>query len=400
MRSRVRAVWLAGAALVALVPSTGAAAYSSPAPSRPAIGQPLTWRVVPSPNRGASNNQLFGVTCLSASSCTAVGFGAKSGGDKTLVESWNGTGWSIVPSPNRPGSNELRGVSCVSASACTAVGWSQSPASGAQPRTLVESWNGTAWSIVPSPNPDTGQDPDILSGVSCVTAAFCAAVGNYGPADSAEPITEIWNGQTWSVAPSPQKLDDASLESLSCVSTTACTATGFQYQETVIESWNGHRWSLVPSPDRSSNPYLSGVSCMSASACTAVGAYFDDSGLPAEQTLTESGNSSGWSVVSSPNAGGAGAENSLASVSCASRRACIAVGNVSDGSLTGSQTLMEAWNGTRWSIVARPVTRSSAALLYGVSCPSATMCMAAGVRYVSSSTDSGRTLTEVGTSSG
>jgi len=76
------------------------------------------------------------------------------------------------------------------------------------------------------------------------------------------------------------------------------------------------------------------------------------------------------------------------------------VGSVSGGSITSSATLMQAWNGAKWSIVARPVTRSSAALLYGVSCPSATMCMAAGVRYVSSSTDSGRTLTELGTSSG
>ena len=63
-------------------------------------------------------------------------------------------------------------------------------------------------------------------------------------------------------------------------------------------------------------------------------------------------------------------------------------------------TLIEAWNGTRWSIVPSPVTRNVATLLYSVSCPSATMCMATGVRYVSSSQDSGRTLTELGTSSG
>jgi len=396
MRSRVRAVWLASAALVALVPTTAAAAYSSPAPSRPAIARPLSWRVVPSPDRLA-NDELFGVTCLSARSCTAVG----SGGGKTLVEGWNGTAWSIVPSRNRSGFGELLGVSCISASACTAVGWSQSPASGAQPRTLVETWNGTAWSIVPSPNPDTGQDPDVLSSVSCVTAAFCAAVGEYGPADAAEPVTEIWNGRTWSVAPSPRKLDDAGLVSVSCVSTTVCTAVGFQYQQTVIESWNGHRWSLAPSPDRSSDPALYGVSCISVSACTAVGGYFDDAAdPPAEQTLTESGNNSGLSVVPSPNTGGAGAENSLASVSCASRRACIAVGNASDGNVTNGGALIEAWNGTRWSIVPSHPTRNAATLLYSVSCPSATMCMATGVSYGSSGQGPGLTFTELGTPSG
>jgi hypothetical protein len=176
---------------------------------------------------------------------------------------------------------------------------------------------------------------------------------------------------------------------------------GFQYQETVIESWNGRRWSLGPSQDKPSDPALYGVSCISAGACTAAGAYFDDAIVPpAEQTLVESGNSSGLSVVPSPNAGGAGIENSLASVSCASRRACIAVGNASEGNVTNGGALIEAWNGTRWSIVPSHITRRVATILYGVSCPSATMCMATGARYTSSSQDSGQTLTELGTSSG
>ena len=254
---------------------------------------------------------------------------------------------------------------------------------------------------MPSPNPDTGQDPDTLSSVSCVTADFCAAVGEYGPADSAEPVTEIWNGHTWSVAPSPQKLDDAGLVSVSCVSTTVCTAVGFQYQETVVESWNGHKWSLAPSQDRSSGPALYGVSCTSASACTAAGAYFDNAlDPPTEQTLAESGNSNGLSVVPSPDAGGAGTENGLTSVSCASLRACVAVGNASAGNVTNGGALIESWNGTRWSIVPSHITRKAATVLYGVSCPSATMCMATGARYTSSSQDSGQTLTELGTSSG
>jgi hypothetical protein len=393
MHSRVRAGLLAGAALVAFAPS-GAAAYASPAASRPAVDRPLTWRVVPS--RGRPGSALLGVTCVSATSCTAVG----RGGSKTLVESWNGTAWSIVPSPNRHGIGQLSGISCVSASACTAVGTSApSPSSPqSQYRTLVESWNGTAWSIVPSPNPQASQGYDIFSSVSCVTPAFCAAVGGRGQVSASEPLTEIWNGHAWSAVPGPSKLDDATLESVFCVSVTACTAVGFQYQETVIESWNGRAWSLVPSPDRASDPYLAGVSCTSASACTAVGAYFSDA-APAEQTLAESGTGSAWSIVPSPNAGSASADNLLAGLSCASARACAAVGSVG-GSITSSVTLIEAWNGTRWSIVPSPVTRNVATLLYSVSCPSATMCMATGVRYLSSSQDSGRTLTELGTSSG
>ena len=189
MHLRVRAVLLAGAALVTLVPSTSAAAlaaHSVPAMSHAAGDQQLAWSVVPSPNRKAKPqaNELFGVTCLSATSCTAVGSGDKKepgstfAEGKTLVEHWNGTAWSIVPSPNRAGSDVLEGVSCVSASACTAVGWSAALHANGHGQTLIETWNGTAWSIVPSPN--QGTTGSLLSGVSCVSAGACTAVGYYG----------------------------------------------------------------------------------------------------------------------------------------------------------------------------------------------------------------------------
>src|SRR5262249_8711457 len=204
---------------------------------------------------------------------------------KTLVERWNGTAWSIVPSPNRAGLDELQGVSCVSASACTAVGFSAaSPKSGpSSVRTLIETWNGTACSIVPSPNPRTATGT-FLFGVSCVTAAFCAAVGSYGQPDTAksDPITAIWNGSTWSVAPNPQKLHNADLASVSCVSATACTAVGSHRRltaprGTLAESWNGSSWSVVPSADAgtSDKNVLAGGSCTSPTPSTAVGSYLD-----------------------------------------------------------------------------------------------------------------------------
>lgn len=76
------------------------------------------------------------------------------------------------------------------------------------------------------------------------------------------------------------------------------------------------------------------------------------------------------------------------------------MGNASGGNITTSAGLIEAWNGTRWSVVPSHISRNFATLLYSVSCPSATMCMATGVRYLSSSRDSGQTLTELGTLSG
>jgi len=124
-----------------------------------------------------------GVSCTSASSCTAVGNFDPVSHYQTLIEQWNGTVWSIVSSPNTSATqdNLFGGVSCTSASSCTAVG---SFYNGSYDQTLVEQWNGTAWSIVSSPNTSASQDNgfgggEIEGGVSCTSMSACAAVGGY-----------------------------------------------------------------------------------------------------------------------------------------------------------------------------------------------------------------------------
>jgi hypothetical protein len=51
------------------------------------------------PNPSPSIASLYGVSCASARSCTAVGdYATKSHVRQVLVQSWNGTAWSTVPS--------------------------------------------------------------------------------------------------------------------------------------------------------------------------------------------------------------------------------------------------------------------------------------------------------------
>ncbi len=90
-------------------------------------------------------------------------------------------GWTIVSSPNYGGSsfnNIFNSVSCFSPTRCMAVGdhIPNAPPNGPV-RTLAETWNGSRWSIVATPNP--GSVGDYLSGVSCITATSCVAVGTY-----------------------------------------------------------------------------------------------------------------------------------------------------------------------------------------------------------------------------
>jgi hypothetical protein len=95
---------------------------------------------------------------------------------KLLTESWDGTSWTVLPTPSRGGiQSALLGVSCASASTCTAAGFYDS--SSGYARTLIESWDGTSWSRVPSPT--RGPHNNDLNGVSCASAATCTAAGYY-----------------------------------------------------------------------------------------------------------------------------------------------------------------------------------------------------------------------------
>ena len=161
---------LAGVTLAAgvglLVPGV-----ATPAPAT------LPWVIVTTSNASALTNALNGVSCTSANACTAVGdYFATAATQQTLIEASNGGTWSIVTSPNSSTTetNVLFGVSCVSSTVCTAVG-TYIPAGGLD-QSLIESWDGTSWSIVKSPNTSPSEDNELL-GVSCTSAMACTAVG-------------------------------------------------------------------------------------------------------------------------------------------------------------------------------------------------------------------------------
>src|SRR5262249_26094218 len=104
-----------------------------------------SWTEEATPNAAVSN--LSGVSCTAATACTSVGDFDNGGVIETLAERWDGTSWTVQPTPNPAGAvrSFLLGVSCSSATACTAVGFSIA-SNGAQ-KPLAEAWNGTAWTI-------------------------------------------------------------------------------------------------------------------------------------------------------------------------------------------------------------------------------------------------------------
>jgi hypothetical protein len=109
-----------------------------------------------------------------------------------LAERWNGTKWSLQTTPNPTGAVQsyLSGVSCASASACTAAGHYFN---GTTTVTLAERWNGTKWSLQHTPNP-TGSTDSELHGVSCASASACTATGYYNNGTTPVTLAERWNG--------------------------------------------------------------------------------------------------------------------------------------------------------------------------------------------------------------
>ncbi len=363
----VRTTW---AAITCVTVAVAVAVVAAPAGAAPA------WSVA-SPAPGTVYGSFAAVSCSGPSSCFAVGIVDAAGRVGRLVERWNGSRWSVVPNPNPPGAvtAQLLAVSCAAANSCWAVGQYDTPVST---KALAERWDGTKWTIVPSPNPPAASVTG-LSDVRCTTGGVCFAVGDWfagSPDSSAEStLVERWDGTKWTIVPSPNRsfANDSGLSGVACWSASGCLAVGHYTTDivtaTLVEQWNGTAWSVVSSPNASDrNNELSAIACTSASQCFAVGT--------GHGTLAERWNGSGWSILTTPNPAGANGA-AFTSVSCPSPSRCVAVGD----SFKSAEPvrLVETWNGARWSITRTPVPPGTIrSALNGVSCATTTSCFAVG----------------------
>ncbi len=343
-----------------------------------------SWSISSTPNpSGSTFPMLSGVSCTLSTACTAVGNYYNANTQLSLAERWNGTTWSVQSTPNPSGAKltALNDVSCISATSCTAVGtWygtAQSP--------LAESWNGTSWSTQSTPNPANEQNA--LSSVSCImSTGGCFAVGaSTNTAGTGTGLALGYYGTTygWLVVstPLPSGAATSVLSAVSCSSASSCIGVGVSTsgsgQDTLlVETWNGSAWTIqsAPVPTGAVASSLSGVSCTAATSCEAVGSYVNGSAVTA--TLAERWNGTAWSVQSTPNPAGA-TTSEFGDVSCTAASSCEAVG---DAVTSAEQPLAEAWNGTSWTLQStRTPTGATATALFGVSCVAATGgCMAVG----------------------
>ena len=246
-----------------------------------ALLQPLTmhwngaaWNVVPNPTLPFDNNAFNGVTALASNNVYAAGYQtASNGATLTLIEHWDGSSWSIVPTPSRNHTgNVLSAISASSPTDIWAVGDSVAP--NVPIKTLALHFDGTSWKIVPTPNPLPTGDlaQNVLVSVKAISANNVTAVGYILDVNNLRELTMIqhWDGVKWRVVPSPNVDEDFgsfnTLKSVTALSGSDMYAIGFfannntaAQQETLVEHFDGTQWTILTSPTKGLAQQLNGV---------------------------------------------------------------------------------------------------------------------------------------------
>jgi hypothetical protein len=301
----------------------------------------------------ANGGELSNAAFVSAGESWAVGnIGTAENANRTLIERFDGSGWSVVPTPNQvTGNNALNGVSMIPGSGW-AVGYSQSGTY--QP--LALQWDGTQWSLA-SPPALTGNA--LFTGVDTLADGSAWAVGFQTAADGTRrTLIEQASGGTWAPVASPNDGTPTTDNSLTAVSGTQATglwAVGWRESPGGLKplvlrydtTGPSPAWVSVtgaggvPSPG-TIDTVLTGVDVRTASDVWAVGYYFDGS---VDRPLALHWNGSTWSNSPIPGTG------LLRKVRAIGPGNVWAAGSYYNATAQHYQSLLVHFDGTAWTTV-------------------------------------------------
>ncbi|MGC8460842.1 MAG: hypothetical protein ACP5OR_03220 [Candidatus Dormibacteria bacterium] len=254
----------------------------------------------------AQSSTLNAIGAWSEHDIWAVGWIENSSSKETLVLHYDGRSWQRVSSPNLPGQqdNALIGLTVINPADIWAVGYAVAVTNAEQP--LVEHYNGHSWSIVPTPSTNAQQNSRLL-GVTSIAANNIWAVGYYTNDQSVyQTLIEHYDGSVWSIVPSPDTGANVSneLTSISAVSASNIWAVGYENNintgenDPISLSWNGSVWSMIaiPTPDPTQPAQLNAVVALHANDVWAVGVATNAQSL-GNQSLIEHWGGNGWGIV-------------------------------------------------------------------------------------------------------
>lgn len=336
------------------------------------------------------NGWLESLSCLSAETCTAVGWYRDSAEhfEAMATEETKGV-WTRASEIELPfeASQALRlapglrsegiyygnlNVACTTAGSCSAAGFSDNhpPFPPEEYEGLLATkadghWSAAEVAGLPGDAATSSQEALIYQ-LACAASGTCTAGGGYTTEEGHEPMTVAESGGAWQQASklalpgnAEAKEQYASIESIACPSAGSCIAAGYykesegQYQAMIASqsagTWEAAQEVTLP-PTAAANPqeaWLSSISCATATSCSSVGVFetgapaFQLMGLNAAATLSVSTASLPAAEVGKPYeaklsaSGGAGADTwSVASGSLPARLTL----NQSTGVISGTPT--------------------------------------------------------------
>jgi hypothetical protein len=351
------------------------------------------WKVVPSPSPTSLGDVLNAVSGLSSDDVWAVGASNQPNWTTSLIEHWNGAKWKIVPNPLATTQSGLFGVAAISAGDVWAVGFEALQHTWVP---LAMHWNGSKWKVVSTPEQRSGE----LTAITAFSASDVWAVGFFSNAlrvDALSTLTEHWDGSSWSVAPSPNpgRRINFFLAGVSGSSSSDVWAVGSNVggrdQIAIAIHWDGTAWTASSPVSPTLHTQLFAVAAPSPTEVWAVGEYARNR-TRREHGLIELWDGSSWSQASSANP--SHRLNELAGAFAVSPSLVWAVGTYAPNNEGHYRGLIERWDGTAWSKLRSPDAGISGAfnILYGVTAPSSNDAWAVG--YFVDEQQQERTLVE------
>jgi hypothetical protein len=320
-----------------------------------AAGQSI-FHVVPTPNNpsvgaGGQNNGLFAVSASSPRDIWAVG--------QTVIH-FDGATWTEFSAPHIKGrfANQLDGVADISPTDAWAVGSFAGTTilgPGPEQELVIEHWDGTQWSVFPSPPFD---NPNVVAELSAITAISGTDIWAVGGAEGGN-LFEHWDGTAWT--PAIAFLGGAfATGAASADATDDVWAVGFSGLSSAkaspfVAHFNGSTWQSVPSVPFASpiSAAFNGVLARAPNNVWAVGTIAEVLNGPTS-TLIEHYDGNAWSVVPSPSVG-QNQSNVLRGITAVSPTDIWAFGDFLAADGSGNQmTLLLHWDGTSWTLAPSP----------------------------------------------
>ena len=285
-----------------------------------------------------------------------------------LFEHFNGSTWSVVTSPDTGYYGVINSLFAVSANNIWAVGSMQADPNAYNTDALVEHWDGSRWTIIPTNTPDTVASAN-LSAVAGTAANNVWFVGSYQDAvtNLTRTFIEHWDGHLMQPVASPN-IDNTLADNLFSLSATTANdiwavgqATSQQgNQATLTEHYDGAHWTIVPSPNANQNPggtsanWLNSVSATHSNDVWTVGNTQGPRQHPV-YGLTEHYNGSAWQLMQGPTS--PGTSQALSMVFAFATKNAWALGTYANGG--PDNPLVEHYDGTTWSVISLPPALTS-----------------------------------------